>query len=229
MADHKQEFHSLDELFRKTFDDLPESPSATGWDRPGDRVWQHVQARIKPGRQGWTNNQILLAAAAAVAIALGLYLAFARPNPNLAPAAPPDTTEQVLTPPKAEIPAVYPEATETAQGAEEINPAPLRPAPRRQAAPRPATTPDNPSTNEPPPPVRANTSDQRPTPTGSALLPGANPAPPNTTELRRNENAPRSPKTGPLTPLPTGLQRRKAPPLPESFKLTWPASDTTKQ
>ena len=79
MAEQK-DFNSLDDLFRKTFDDLPDSAGASGWDTPSDRVWQHVQTRIKPPRSGWSGGQILLLASGAIAIALGLYFALAQPQ-----------------------------------------------------------------------------------------------------------------------------------------------------
>lgn len=227
----QEEFNSLDELFRKTFDDLPESPSTADWDQPGDRVWQHVQARIKPGRQGWTNNQILLAAAAAVAIALALYFAFARPKPAPADPAPvlPASSEQALTPPRqpetlATVPA--PESAPESAPAQPRKPVYRQPSSPKTLLPpaedKPATAPASAPTQTPP----ANTPGQRPAPTGSALLPGSNPAPPNTTELRRNQNAPNSPK---IQPLPLTPRRWQAPPLPASFKVNWPVSDTKKQ
>jgi hypothetical protein len=45
MTDPK-EFNSLDELFRKTFDDLPETPASSGWDTPSPQVWDEVRVRL---------------------------------------------------------------------------------------------------------------------------------------------------------------------------------------
>ena len=65
-----QDFESLDELFRKTFDGLPENASPSGWDRHSDRVWQHVQTSIQPPRSGWSTKAITLVSALAVTIDL---------------------------------------------------------------------------------------------------------------------------------------------------------------
>jgi hypothetical protein len=97
MADTK-EFESLDALFRKTFDNLPDAPAASGWDAPSEQVWQHVQTQIKPPRSGWSTQTLTLIAAFAVTIAVGLYLFLNRPTQQEAPAtAPPpvaaETTE----------------------------------------------------------------------------------------------------------------------------------------
>ena len=59
MADNK-EFSSIDEVFRKTFSDLPETPSASGWDTPSEHVWQQVQTGISSRHTGWSlQNKIL--------------------------------------------------------------------------------------------------------------------------------------------------------------------------
>jgi hypothetical protein len=99
MTDPK-EFESLDELFRKTFDNLPDTPAKSGWDTPSERVWQHVQTQIKPPKSGWSAQTLTLIAAFAVTIAVGLYLFFNRPDtvsPATPAATPPsvaETTEQ---------------------------------------------------------------------------------------------------------------------------------------
>lgn len=85
MTDPK-DFESLDDLFRKTFEKLPETPSKSGWDTPSERVWQHVQSQIKPPRTGWSAQTITLLTAFAVTLAVGLYLIFARPEKQESPA-----------------------------------------------------------------------------------------------------------------------------------------------
>ena len=98
----QKEFESLDELFRKTFDNLPETPAKSGWDIPSDRVWQHVQKQIKPPQSGWSAQTLTLIAAFAVTLAVGLYLLLQRPAAPETPAAPPppvaaETTAQEAT------------------------------------------------------------------------------------------------------------------------------------
>jgi len=105
MADTK-EFESLDELFRKTFDNLPETPAQSGWDAPSERVWQHVQSQIKPPRSGWSAQTISLIAAFAVTLVVGLYLFLNQPEkPNIPVATPPPAAvvEDAAEPPAPNI------------------------------------------------------------------------------------------------------------------------------
>ncbi len=99
-----QDFESLDELFRKTFDSLPESPSPSGWDRPSDRVWQHVQHTVQPPRNGWSTQAITMVSALVVTIAIGLYLFVSQPSKtdtNSSPVvAPATTTTPVISAPE---------------------------------------------------------------------------------------------------------------------------------
>jgi hypothetical protein len=45
-----KESQPIDELFKKTFDSLPDGPSPAGWDMPSDRVWQNIKGGIpQPG------------------------------------------------------------------------------------------------------------------------------------------------------------------------------------
>ena len=85
----QKEFESLDELFRKTFDNLPETPAKSGWDTPSERVWQHVQEQIKPPQSGWSPQTLTLIAAFVVTLTVGLYLFLNRPTQPETPAAVP--------------------------------------------------------------------------------------------------------------------------------------------
>jgi hypothetical protein len=75
-----QELRSIDELFRNTFNNLPDTPAENGWDLPSDQVWQHVRENIKAPRSGWSLKSKLLLAGFAVTVAIGLYFAFATPQ-----------------------------------------------------------------------------------------------------------------------------------------------------
>ncbi|HRI60382.1 MAG TPA: hypothetical protein PK228_11680 [Saprospiraceae bacterium] len=96
----QKEFESLDELFRKTFDNLPETPAPSGWDTPSEKVWQHVQKQIKPPKSGWSTQTLTLIAAFAVTITVGLYFLLNRPAQPETPAAvpPPATAETTELP-----------------------------------------------------------------------------------------------------------------------------------
>lgn len=162
-----QDFDSLDDLFRKTFDNLPETPAPSGWDRPSERVWQHVQATVKPPNSGWSAKAISLVSALAVTVAIGLYLFVIRPETpaeTTAPAEQPTvmTAPNVVTP--AETVSAIPSPEKTS-------------VPTQTAAPIiQARQPEKPA---------PKTSETEPTasrrPTGSIPLPGSKSAPPNTT------------------------------------------------
>jgi len=97
----QKEFESLDELFRKTFDNLPDTPAKSGWDAPSEKVWQHVQAQIKPPKSGWSTQTITLLAAFAVTLTVGLYLLLSRAEKP----APPTAVPPVAAIEKTELPA----------------------------------------------------------------------------------------------------------------------------
>lgn len=94
-----RDVNPLDEFFRNTLENLPDTPGATGWDTPSDRVWQQVQGTLKtPPSGGHLRNWVLAGVVGAAALA-GLYL-FAGPKPSPAPVAQPETTvPPVVTPP----------------------------------------------------------------------------------------------------------------------------------
>lgn len=97
----QKEFESLDELFRKTFDNLPDAPAHSGWDTPSEKVWDHVRANIAPPKTGWSMQSLTLIAAFAVTLTVGLYLLLNRPDQPKSPAAAPATsTETALETPK---------------------------------------------------------------------------------------------------------------------------------
>lgn len=169
-----QDFESLDELFRKTFDGLPENASPSGWDRPSDRVWQHVQATIQPPKSGWSTKAITLVSALAVTIVVGLYLFVSRSSsPDTIPAT---SEEPVVTIP---TPATTPAVAETTETVAEIT-TPNRPASVVSSRPK-HLTPSLPI--EKPEQENIRPAPQRPM--GSAPLPGSQDDAPNTTVLNQ--------------------------------------------
>ncbi len=162
-----QDFNSLDELFRKTFDNLPETPAPSGWDRPSERVWQHVQATVKPPNSGWSAKAISLVSALAVTVAIGLYLFVIRPETPAETTAPAEqavmTAPVVVTP--AETVAAIPAPEQTFVQKQTTAPA---------IQPKQKLVLSVPDTRETEPAVS-----QRPT--GSIPLPGSKSAPPNNT------------------------------------------------
>ena len=218
MAD-PQEFNSLDELFRKTFDDLPDTPAPSGWDKPSARVWDQVQVRLKPPKGGWSSKTILLIGGMAALLMLGLYWALTRQE-VLEPGA--------LTPVVVVDPAPAPEQPATASKPslpdEEVSTAqvPVRAPHRRQAtAPGPATP--SPSSEPAITPERETEEPIRIRPAGSPPLPGTNPVSPNTTIRRQMEALHYAPWAKPLAPLPTILESQFIHPVPASLKQLSPS------
>jgi hypothetical protein len=204
MTDPK-DFDTLDELYRKTFDNLPAQPSATGWDTPSEQVWAHVQARIKPPQSGWTASKLGLIAAFAVSLAVGLYL-YLQPadQPQNTPA-PVETPAAPATTP-AEIPAVeLPEAAPVIRPAETPANRPTAASPHVQP-PRPAAVPSETPREPTETPARPVDGQARP-------LPGSGDTPFNSMLRQGHRNTIeklwRTPLL-PLTPAP--------PPVPESLK-----------
>ena len=170
-----QDFESLDDLFRKTFDRLPENAASNGWDRPSDRVWQHIQATVQPPRSGWSAKAITLVSALAVTIVVGLYLFISRTDQPVQTTTPAVVEQPVAaTAPTVSTPAAVPETVAaTPVPVPETRPT----AVRSIRTPRPVTPPVTPQISE----ERPASVSQRPT--GSAPLPGSQAVPPNTTVL----------------------------------------------
>ncbi len=78
MEDPK-ELTQLDALFRHAFEDLPDTPSASGWDVPSPKVWEGIQAHL-PGafrvRVRRLYSSIAIAGLLVTATLVGIYLAF---------------------------------------------------------------------------------------------------------------------------------------------------------
>jgi len=91
----------IDDLFRSTLENLPDTPSASGWDTPSDRVWQNVQANIQAPRKTVGMKTMVAAAFVVALVAFGLYWTMSKPNP--APASSPELapTEQPAIMPSA--------------------------------------------------------------------------------------------------------------------------------
>ncbi len=223
MAD-PQEFNSLDELFRKTFDDLPDTAAPSGWDTPSPRVWDQVQVRLKPPRSGWSTQTILLVSSLAITLMLGLYWALSTPDqpaatPSVANpeqsvvAAAPENSPMVDSP--AEIPKrTAPNTRPAGAATEKLSP----PAPRSVPTPASATPVESTLPAAPNSTERNSEEPGRLRPSGSVPLPGSRPASPNTTVLRQAEQWRVAPWAKPLSPLPSTLEIQFIRPVPESLK-----------
>lgn len=132
-----QELRSIDELFKNTFNNLPDTPAENGWDTPSNKVWRHVRDNLQAPRSGWSWQSLLILSGFAVAVVLGLYLAFA-----------PATTSEAVKTPASPAPAAQVE-TETTPALVSVPEVPVqqhiaRPAPQKPrtvAKPTPPATP----------------------------------------------------------------------------------------
>jgi len=163
MAEPK-EVHPLDELFRKSFDDLPAAPSTNGWDTPSAQVWEQVQENIKTPRSSW--GQWALAAFGFAVLAIGLW-AYLQSRPQPEPAAQPQTVPQVqpVDQPQSDIePAINADTKATT----------------------PAGTKGKKQTT---PAVPSQQTEVKPAPGVSSPLPGSKPVFPNNTERNKRQDA----------------------------------------
>lgn len=222
MTDPK-EFNSLDELFRKTFEDLPETPASSGWDNPSPQVWDEVRVRLKPPRSGWSTKAIMLVSGLAVVLLLGLYWTLIRQDqPSALPESRQTPSTAMQQPAPAESVAVAPEAVETPAVQRQQTGATQNLTPeRRNNIQDEVAIQSSPSSVNPP---AANTTERpaeehgRVRPSGSVPLPGSNPASPNTTVRRQAEAWRKAPWAKPLAPLPSVLDTRIIRPVPQGLK-----------
>lgn len=198
-----QELRSIDELFRNTFNNLPETPAENGWDVPSDKVWQHVRNNIQAPRFGWNWQSLLIFSGFAVVVVLGLYLAFSSSRPDApgsavssapvvaAPVMPaPTTIAESTTPHVVAVPqkmVAHPTSNRSAAG-------------HIQAAPQPVQAefvkapekPETPAVVKPPVQQQNTTTDAevaQPRTTMAAPLPGTHQTKsPNTTEELKAEH-----------------------------------------
>jgi hypothetical protein len=163
-----KDFDALDKLFQQTFEKLPETPAANGWDIPSDCVWQGVQANIAAPKAGLGGlKTALLLTTAAVALLTALYFALRRPDP--VPPAP--------QPPASALPA----ETATPEAAQPL--AQPETSSQNQVAPtgKPTAKPSAPK------PSNSAPADARKQPTGSQALPGSKSDAPNTIRLKEDQ------------------------------------------
>ncbi len=159
----------IDDLFRNTLENLPDSPAESGWDTPSDRVWQHVQANMAPPEKGWGLQSLVLLAAILLTIGGGLYWMFSGPIKRTA-------TPPVVTP--VEQPILAPSTP-----AEKDN---------SQTITVPNSTTNNSAVKEthPKPKPRNSTEEHQANPgaNGAQPLPGSKQTlPPNSTEAQKKK------------------------------------------
>lgn len=177
-----KELRSIDELFRNTFNNLPDTPADNGWDTPSEQVWAHVQKHAQPPANGWNMQTLIILAGFAVTLVVGLYFAFSAPNK-----AEEHPVQPVSSPVVVETTAVAPALAAPMQTERSMTPAVVA-VPKVS---RPATRPvAQPKAVEPQMVQPANQEIKPIRPAGAAPLPGSNTTiAPNTTEARKAAQA----------------------------------------
>jgi len=156
----------IDDLFQKTFENLPDSPAESGWDTPSDRVWQNVQTNLSKPKKGWGTQSLVLMAALVVTVAAGLYWMFSQPIKT-------PVTQPVVTP--VEQPVVAPS-----------EPSENQPV----ASPKPSTSTGSGKDAQSKPVPRNSTEEQKAKSGDNTAqpLPGSKPTlPPNSTEAQKKK------------------------------------------
>ncbi|MCC7465832.1 MAG: hypothetical protein IT261_06160 [Saprospiraceae bacterium] len=107
----QQKPERVDELFRQAFEQLPDGPASSGWDKPSDRVWQNIQADMAKTQKGWSMQAILLLGAMALLIAAGIYWTISRPEPSAPNPVIPTSVEQITPSAQENLPAKAADST----------------------------------------------------------------------------------------------------------------------
>jgi hypothetical protein len=165
----QQANHPIDDLFRQTFENLPDTPAASGWDKPSEQVWQHIQSNIQPANKTWNLKTWFILAGSTMILAFGLYWLFAAPEVSKQQNRPENHQPSGITPleTSAEQPDVAPQT-----GNEQ-------PAAKKQPAKTTTKPLDKPETTTP----SATQPSAQPLPGSKTTLP------PNSTEAQKKEGA----------------------------------------
>lgn len=133
-----QEFHPIDDFYRKVLENPAQNSSNPGWDVPSSQVWENVQKGVRPVGGLWLK---MLGAAAAIGIVATAVFFLSRPD------VPTTNTENNTAPTlhqpagQPETPAIGPASTpsESASPAPTNEPAVKASEPAKKPASKPAT------------------------------------------------------------------------------------------
>jgi hypothetical protein len=216
-----QEKHSIDDLFHQAFEALPPQPGTSGWDKPSDRVWQHLEKQIDTPTKGNNLFGKIVGGVAVLAVAVTAWYYWSQPAPTPVPVkigieAPIQAPESAPTVAETPIPGqtnnrLHTVTPKVPTAVVQTPPAEVAPVLTVPATTPPAVPGDGKSQALP---VSANT-DKAPNVTEqrriedlqngkSRALPGTRDAiaPPNTTERRRVDDLLNGNWRKPLQPLP---------------------------
>jgi hypothetical protein len=164
MTEH-QKPERVDELFRQAFEQLPDSPASSGWDKPSDRVWQNIQADMAKTNKGWSMQSVLLLGTMLLLITAGIYWMTNRTEPSVSQPVTPTSVEQ------------------TTPSAQEIQPAKAADSTPAESTSKPGIDPKKPAkqTNTSTPASKTLDNAAQPLPGSKTTLP------PNTTEANKQQ------------------------------------------
>ncbi len=208
-------YNSIDALFKKAFDGLPETPSSEGWDTPSGKVWEHVQTRIEAPRNGWSAQTLGMIASFAVVLSVALYLVlFSNKSTSTPVVADPKAPGMVVETPKHQE--MAPAVTNSPVTAPVESKTPTTSTRKNKGAQSKnlnkalrAVTPALDNHAEQPANGRV-----APHPGAALPLPGSKPASPNTTVARKQQSW-----QSPLPYLPIQRNKPQVPNIPASLRL----------
>ncbi len=182
--EESKEFNHLDALFREAFENLPDTPSSSGWDKPSEQVWANIQAHLQTPTSGkkWSRSYtFLLTAVLGIAVLVGFaYWLLEKPAPPEVPMQETIPSKEMAAPPMTAPLSVEEEAALQQQQVLLSRERTLRRS--------------HPSRGEEPATLEQDILSSKP-------LPGSVPAP-NTTIWRQLEELRLAPWAQPLQPLP---------------------------
>lgn len=169
----QRDANPIDDLFRQSFEALPDAPSASGWDAPSEQVWQGIQTQMKPLSGAGFPKAWLLGVAAIACLTAGAWWFTRTPTPANSSNAPVEHVPTASPTPTNTTP------THQVQG-EQAQPQPdATTLPKAKSAPKVAT----PQSTVEAPATTPLTSEPQPNKPGSAMpLPNTKDVPRNTHE-----------------------------------------------
>jgi hypothetical protein len=142
----QRDANPIDDLFRQSFEALPDAPSASGWDAPSKQVWQGIQTQMKSNGSAGFPKAWLLGAAAIACLTAGVWWFAHAPAPTNGNSAPMEHVPTSMPTPNSTTPTTHQAQSDQAQSQPDATlpkakAAPKVVAPEEPAVSAPATTP----------------------------------------------------------------------------------------
>lgn len=141
----QRDANPIDDLFRQSFEALPDAPSASGWDAPSEHVWQGIQTKMKPHGSAGFPKAWLLGAAAIACLTAGIWWFARTPAPANDNSAPVEHVPTSTSTPNSTTPPPHQAQSDQAQSQPDAMLPKAKSAPKvvapQPAVSAPATTP----------------------------------------------------------------------------------------